>query len=99
MDDKLMYIINVDTQNYPFCRLQLVTSGLDTQLKKPTINFIKFPKANKQENIIITLVTALCPLPNCIECIFYNFNIIINTQIIWLYLHQNKEILRNLIET
>ena len=34
MDDKLMYIHNDDTQNYPFCRLQLVIERLNTQLNE-----------------------------------------------------------------
>ena len=34
--DKLMYILNYNTQNYPFCRLQLRLKSLDTQLNKPT---------------------------------------------------------------
>ena len=37
MADKLMYISNDDTQNYPFCRLQLAveTFGQSTPLKSP----------------------------------------------------------------
>ena len=31
-----MYIPNNDTQNYPFCRLQLVVENLNTQLIEPT---------------------------------------------------------------
>ena len=33
-----MYILNDDTQNYSFCKLQLVfeTFGLDTTLNEPT---------------------------------------------------------------
>ena len=34
MSDKLMYIPNDGTQNYPFCKLQL--KRLDTQLNEPT---------------------------------------------------------------
>ena len=33
MADKLIYIPNEDTQNYPFCRLLLV---VETQLNEPT---------------------------------------------------------------
>ena len=36
MADKLMYIFNDNTQNYPFCRLQLLVKRLDTQLNEPT---------------------------------------------------------------
>ena len=37
MIDKLMYIPNDDTQNYPFCRLQLkLLKLLNTQLNEPT---------------------------------------------------------------
>ena len=40
-----MYIPNVNTQNYPFCRLQLGVKRLDTQLNKPTNqNPLKVPK-------------------------------------------------------
>ena len=34
--DKLMYISNDDTQNYPLCKLQLFVKNLDTQLNEPT---------------------------------------------------------------
>ena len=35
--DKMMYIPNDHTQNYPLCKLQLViVKCLDTQLNKPT---------------------------------------------------------------
>ena len=44
MPYKLICISHDDTQNYPFCILQLVV-GLDTQLGEPTNqNSIKFPK-------------------------------------------------------
>ena len=38
MADKLLYIPNDDIQNYPFCRLQLVseTSGHSTMNDEPT---------------------------------------------------------------
>ena len=49
MADKLMYIPDDDTQNYPFCRLQLL--GLkrwDIQLNEPTNqNLIIVSKANE----------------------------------------------------
>ena len=35
MGDKLMYFPNNDTQNYPFCRLQLVVETFG-QLNEPT---------------------------------------------------------------
>ena len=47
MADKLMYISNVEAQNYPFCRLKLVfeLKPFDTRLKKSTKqNSIKVPK-------------------------------------------------------
>ena len=34
--DKLTYIPNDDTQNYPFCKLQLVVENLNTHLIEPT---------------------------------------------------------------
>ena len=50
MANKLMYILNYDTQNYPFCRLQLV-GHLDTLSNEPTNqNSIKDPKVIKQTN-------------------------------------------------
>ena len=36
MADKLMYIPNDDTQNYHFCRLQLVVETFITQLNFPS---------------------------------------------------------------
>ena len=50
MDDKLIYIPNDDTQNYPFCRLQLVvkTFGLPTNQNSK--------KGNKLQNVIIRLL-------------------------------------------
>ena len=48
MADKLTYITNDDTQNYPFCRLPLV---VDTQLNELTNqNSIKVPKVAKPTN-------------------------------------------------
>ena len=47
MSDKLMYILNDNTQNYPFCRLQLV----DTQPNEATNeNSITVPKVFKPTN-------------------------------------------------
>ena len=46
MADKLIYIPNEydDTQNYTFCKLQLVVEPMDTQLIEPTNqNSIKVP--------------------------------------------------------
>ena len=51
MADKLNYIPNDDTLNYPFCRLQLVVERLDTQLNEPTNqNAIKVPKVVQPTN-------------------------------------------------
>ena len=36
MADKLIYIPNDDTQNFPFSRLQLVVKTFDTQINEPT---------------------------------------------------------------
>ena len=36
MAGKLMYILNYDTQNYPFCRLKLVAEALNTHLYELT---------------------------------------------------------------
>ena len=35
MADELMYIHNDDTQNYPFCRLQLVVETFENFNKSP----------------------------------------------------------------
>ena len=46
--DKLMYIPNDDTQNYPLFKLQFVVETLDTQLNEITNpNSIKAPKVVK----------------------------------------------------
>ena len=48
MVDKLIYIPNDDTQNYPFCRLLLV---VDNQLNETTNqNTTKVPKVIKPTN-------------------------------------------------
>ena len=36
MADKLMYISNDDTQNYPFYRLKLVVESFETEFNEPT---------------------------------------------------------------
>ena len=47
MSDKLIYIPNDNTQNYPFFRLQLVVEKLNTQLNELTNqNLVKVPKSN-----------------------------------------------------
>ena len=51
MADKLMYIPNNDTQNYPFCRLQLVVKTFGNTIKEPTNkNSKKVPKVIKPTN-------------------------------------------------
>ena len=52
MADKLIYIPNDDTHNYPLCRLQLVVEAwLNTQVDEPTYsNSIKVPKKAKPTN-------------------------------------------------
>ena len=49
MADKLMYITNDDTQNYPFCRLQLVvgTFGHSTIRNNKNQNLTKLSWANE----------------------------------------------------
>ena len=44
MADKLMYILNDNTQKYPFCRLKLV---VDTQLNVPTNENVVEPRTKK----------------------------------------------------
>ncbi len=49
MADKLMYIPNDDTQNYPFSRLKLVVETLWHSTNGPTNqNSLKFPKLLNQ---------------------------------------------------
>ena len=49
MADKSMYLPNDDTQNYPFCRLELVIETLETQLNESTNhNSLKSPKVLSQ---------------------------------------------------
>ena len=48
MTDKLMYIPNDYTQNYPFCRLKIVVETLN--LMKQPIKFTKVPKVVKLTN-------------------------------------------------
>ena len=49
MADKLMYIPNDDTHNYPFCRLKLLVETLDFQFNKPTNkNSLKVKPTNKK---------------------------------------------------
>ena len=59
MADKLKYIPNDDTQNYHFCRLQLVVETRNTQLNEPTIRYTikvsKVAKPTNKENFIIKL--------------------------------------------
>ena len=49
MADKLIYIPNDDTQNYPLCRLQFVVETLATQLNLPNKS-IKVTKICKLTN-------------------------------------------------
>ena len=49
MSDKLMYLPNDDTQNYPLCGVKLVIETLDTHLNKQTNkSSIKVSKLVKQ---------------------------------------------------
>ena len=60
MADKLMYITNDDTQNYPFCRLYSVTKYLDTQLNESNNqNSIKSPQSCKTNGKIIIKLWGL----------------------------------------
>ena len=57
MDDKLIYITNVNTQNYPFGRLVVETFGLD----KPTNqNLKKHSKVLKISIINIARIAEMC---------------------------------------
>ena len=51
MADKFIYISNVDTQNYPYCRLQLVIETLGHSTS--WTNQYKIPKVDKQNGHII----------------------------------------------
>ena len=51
MAEIFMYTLNVITQNYSFCRFQLVVEIMDTQYNKPTNqNLSKVPKVVKPMN-------------------------------------------------
>ena len=51
MDDKLKYIPNDNTENYPFCRLKLKVKTFGHSINKPTNqNSIKVPKLVKPTN-------------------------------------------------
>ena len=54
MADKIMDTPpNDETQNYPFCRLQLVIYRLDAQVREPTNqNAIKVTKVVKPTNLV-----------------------------------------------
>ena len=54
MADKLVYIHNDYTQNYPFCRLQIVVKRLDTQLNKLT---------NQNSREVPKVVVQICLSP------------------------------------
>ena len=71
MADLLMYIPNEDTQNYPFCRLQLVikTVELNTQLYEPkNQNLIKVPKFSSQRrrNRYYKVPKVVKPTDDCV---------------------------------
>ena len=52
MADKLMYIPNGDTHNYPYCRLQLLVERFVHSLNKPNNeNSMKIPKLVKLTNM------------------------------------------------
>ena len=50
MADKLMYIPNDYTQNFPFCRLQLVVETFKTLNKPTNQNAMKVPKVVEPTN-------------------------------------------------
>ena len=63
MADKLMYIPNNDTQNYPFCRLQFLFKQLDTQIDEPTnqksLNLLRGYISQQTKFHIVTAHTIL----------------------------------------
>ena len=67
MADKLMYIPNDDSQNYPICKLKLVVETLNTELNKSTNQkSLKSPKLLSQrieESVIIKLWGTNSPFP------------------------------------
>ena len=65
MADKLLYIPNEDTQNYPFCRLQLVVLTFGHS-EMNLSNFYKSPqsfKANERKRYYKTLGTSVINNP------------------------------------
>ena len=62
MADKLMYIPNEDTPNYPFCRLQLKVEL--NIMNQPFKNSLKSPKLQQiRKRYFITLGTSLINSP------------------------------------
>ena len=62
MAEQLMYIPNVDSQNYLFCRLQLVVKTLEHSTKHLKFNkSLQSCQANKYE-VIIKLLGLYSPL-------------------------------------
>ena len=63
MADAFMYILNDDSQNYPFCRLQLVFEMFDHKIKKKKKSKLnKSPqkfKATKERFCYKTLGTSI----------------------------------------
>ena len=47
MANKCMFILNDDTQNYHFFRLQLIVETLETQLNEPTIIKVALNKSSQ----------------------------------------------------
>ena len=70
MADKLMYTPNDDTQNYPYCSLQLVVKTFGYRTYEPTNqNSIIVPKVVKPTNNLKTLGTRVINSPPTHSCI------------------------------
>ena len=61
MANKLMYIANDDTQNYPFCRFKLVFETFEHSTYEPTNQIPQRCESYDLENVIIckTLKTSV----------------------------------------
>ena len=87
MDDKLMFIPNDETQNYPFCRLK----RLDTKLNKAiNQNFIDVPIVFLSQRIRVGLYKT-------VKSSFSAWNIIINKND-YVQMRQNLKKKKQIIE-
>ena len=73
MADKLMYIPNSDTQNYPYCRLQLVADGLTNQNITKVPNFFKLAKKRHNNTLGIIVINSQMSPFSLVCCLYFLF--------------------------